>query len=251
MAIVNYSKQNEFDLTHSEQNCMGWTVVDETGNPVGKVTEIQINTETQMVSGILINNDKHVPANDFELVNKRVVVRGAGHNREAANNPAVTHFAANTANQNYANNPAAATNADYVNPANIRGESEVAVPVIEEQLRVGKQEVETGGARVHTNHQEVPVEQQVSLREENVVVERRPVNQPITPDTNAFQEGVIEITLQGEVPIISKEARVVEEVLVGKQVEEHVETIRETVHNTTVEVEQIDPDEARRRAVNR
>ena len=39
MAILRYSDQNEFDLTHSEQDCRGWTVVDQAGNELGTVSE--------------------------------------------------------------------------------------------------------------------------------------------------------------------------------------------------------------------
>ena len=42
-----------------------------------------------------------------------------------------------------------------------------------------------------------------------------------------------------EVPVVSKEARVVEEVSLDKEITERQETIRDTVRNTEVDVEQI------------
>ncbi len=45
---------------------------------------------------------------------------------------------------------------------------EIAVPIVEEQLRVGKRQEETGGVRVNTRMGEVPVEEQVTLRDETV-----------------------------------------------------------------------------------
>jgi uncharacterized protein (TIGR02271 family) len=117
---------------------------------------------------------------------------------------------------------------------------EIAVPIVEEQLRVGKREVETGGVRVNTRVEEVPVEQQVTLRDEEVRVERRAVNQPVSPnDMNAFQEGTIEIRETDEEAIVAKEARVVEEVVIRKEAEEHVETVRDTVRRTDVDVQQV------------
>ena len=47
------------------------------------------------------------------------------------------------------------------------------IPVVEEQLRVGKREVARGGARVRSYMVETPVNEQVRLREEHVSVERR------------------------------------------------------------------------------
>ncbi len=54
---------------------------------------------------------------------------------------------------------------------------EQRIPIVEEELRVGKREVTRGGARVRSYVRETPVEEQVTLREEHVSVERRPVQQ--------------------------------------------------------------------------
>ena len=93
--------------------------------------------------------------------------------------------------------------------------------------------------RVRTRVIEKPVEEQVRLREERVRVERRPVNRPVTEaDLAAFREGTIEITERAEVPVVDKQARVVEEVAVGKEVGERTETVRDTVRRTEVEVDE-------------
>ena len=55
----------------------------------------------------------------------------------------------------------------------------------------------------------------------------------------AFHEGTIEVTETSEVPVISKEARVVEEVVVGKTAANRTETARDTVRRTNVDVELI------------
>jgi uncharacterized protein (TIGR02271 family) len=113
-----------------------------------------------------------------------------------------------------------------------------ALPVIEEQLQVGKREVTTGGVRLHSRIIERPVEEHLRLREEHVHVERNPVNRAASPaDLENFQEGVIELREQAEVPVVSKEARVVEEVSLTKEVEEREEVVKDTLRNTDVEVE--------------
>jgi len=110
--------------------------------------------------------------------------------------------------------------------------------VVEEDLKVGKRAVETGGVRVTSNIREVPVEEEVRLRQEHVEVERRPVDRPATTaDLNAFQEGTIEVRETHEEAVVNKEARVVEEVRVRKNVEEHTEKVQDTVRRTEVEVE--------------
>jgi uncharacterized protein (TIGR02271 family) len=114
------------------------------------------------------------------------------------------------------------------------------IEVVEEDLQIGKRAVETGGVRINTFVREVPIEEEVRLREERVHVERRPVDRPATAaDLESFREQSFEIRETQEKAVISKEARVVEEVHISKDVEEHAETIRDTVRRTEVEVEQL------------
>jgi uncharacterized protein (TIGR02271 family) len=113
----------------------------------------------------------------------------------------------------------------------------VAVPVLEEELKVGKRLVEQGRVQIYSHVVERPVSEQVTLREEHVVVERRPVDRPVTDaDMGAFKEGSMELTEYAEEAVVQKEARVVEEVVVGREVTEHTEVVRDTVRRTDVEV---------------
>ena len=54
------------------------------------------------------------------------------------------------------------------------------------------------------------------------------------------------MTEHAEIPMVDKEARVVEEVNIGMDVEEHDKTIRDTVRKTDVDVEKLSEDELRR-----
>jgi uncharacterized protein (TIGR02271 family) len=123
---------------------------------------------------------------------------------------------------------------------------EVAIPVVEEELRVGKREVERGGVRVQKRVTETPVEEEVTLREEHVNVERRPADYTFHgSEVEAFQESVVEIREAYEEMIVNKKARVVEEIVIGKDVEERTETVHETLRRTDVEVEPLEPGRAR------
>jgi hypothetical protein len=87
-----------------------------------------------------------------------------------------------------------------------------------------------------------PVEETVHLRQERVTVERHPVDRSATEaDFAAFKEGTIEITESQEEPVVSKRARVVEEVVVSKEVEERTQTVSDAARRTEVEVEPIAP----------
>ncbi len=121
----------------------------------------------------------------------------------------------------------------------------VTVPIVEEQLTVGKRAVEGGGARVHTRIVETPVTESVTLREEHVTVDRHAVNRAATSAdlNNAFQETNIELRERSEVPVIAKEARIVEEVTIGKTASERTETVSDTVRRTDVDVEELDRED--------
>lgn len=117
------------------------------------------------------------------------------------------------------------------------GKDEV-IPIVEEQVRVGKRVVGGGTVRVRSYVVERPVEEQVTLREERIEVERHPVDRAAgTLPEDAFRERTIEVSATSEEAVVSKEARVVEEVGVRKEATERTETVRDTVRRTEVEVE--------------
>jgi len=126
-------------------------------------------------------------------------------------------------------------------------EGEAVLPVIEEELKVGKRQVQRGGVRVHTSVEETPVEEQVTLHRERVNVERRPVDRPVAnADMAAFKEQSFELTETDEEAVVSKQARVIEEVVLNKQAEDHTETVRDTVRRQDVHVH----EQGNERAVN-
>jgi uncharacterized protein (TIGR02271 family) len=115
---------------------------------------------------------------------------------------------------------------------------EEVIPVVQEELRVGKREVGRGGMRVRSYMVERPAQAQVQLHQERVEVERRPVDRPAEAATgDAFRERTIELAATEEEPVIAKEARVVEEVALRKEAGERTEAVQDTVRGTEVEVE--------------
>jgi uncharacterized protein (TIGR02271 family) len=113
-----------------------------------------------------------------------------------------------------------------------------AIPVIEEELKVGKRAVQRGGVRIYQRVVETPVNESVDLREEHVSVQRRATDKMVDPaDIAAFQENTFEVREEAEEAVVEKSARQVEEVLVEKEVTRRKETITDTVRHTEVEVE--------------
>jgi uncharacterized protein (TIGR02271 family) len=113
------------------------------------------------------------------------------------------------------------------------------IQLAEESLAVGKRVVNRGGTRIRRYVVETPVEESVSLHSEKVTLDRRPVTDD-RPVTDAdFTDKTIEMTESTEEAVVSKTARVVEEVALRKEATDRVETVRDTVRKEEVEIEQI------------
>ena len=90
--------------------------------------------------------------------------------------------------------------------------------MIEEELEIGKAQT-TGGKRLKTSVSEQEVQEKVTLLEESVEAKRNPVDRVLKPEEadKAFQERTIELTETREKPVVSKQAHVVEEVVLTKR----------------------------------
>ena len=126
--------------------------------------------------------------------------------------------------------------------ATLATDRDTAIPIVEERLVVGKREVDRGGVRVRSYVVETPVSEQVNLREENVDVQRRAVDRPLTDGDDAFRERTIEMTETGEEAVVGKQAVVTEEISLRKDVGQRTEEVRDTVRHTEVKVERTDGD---------
>lgn len=116
-------------------------------------------------------------------------------------------------------------------------EAEERIPVVKEELEVGKRQTEQRH-RIRAYTVERPVEEDVTLRDERVVVERRPISGEGAADEQALKPREVEIIERHEEPVVAKKARATEEVVVRKDVQERTETVRDKVRETKVEVDQ-------------
>ena len=109
----------------------------------------------------------------------------------------------------------------------------------EERLAVGKRLLNRGGTRIRRYVVETPVEETVTLRDEKVVLERKPVTGGRPVAEGSFTDKTIEMTESTEEAVISKTAHVYEEVGLRKEAIDRTETIHDTVRKEEAEVERI------------
>jgi stress response protein YsnF len=114
--------------------------------------------------------------------------------------------------------------------------AEQVVAIGEEVLSVGTRMVPGKTTRVRRVVVESPVQQDVTLHTETVIVERRRPQSSVGQDV--LTEVMIEMTDSNEVPVVSKSVHLVEEVLLRKEVSARTETIRDTVKRDKLEIEE-------------
>jgi len=112
----------------------------------------------------------------------------------------------------------------------------------EEQLQVGKEQVEAGLTRVRRFVTERPVTANVTLHEEHAEVVRRAVTDPKYVGEIDWADSVIETIETAEHALVSKTARIVEEVSLKKVGTDHVETITDKIRRQQVEIERLGAD---------
>jgi len=115
-------------------------------------------------------------------------------------------------------------------------DEEQIIAIGEEVLNVGTRMVSGKTTRVRRVVVESPVQQDVTLHNETVVLERR--RPLVSTGQDVLTEVTIEMSDASEVPVVSKAVHLVEEVLLRKEVTSRIETIRETVKRDKLEIDQ-------------
>jgi stress response protein YsnF len=116
------------------------------------------------------------------------------------------------------------------------GNHEQVVAVGEERLNVATHTVQGETTRIRRRVVTQPAEQQVTLVDEKVVVERRSPTRA-NPKPDVLTETVIEMSDSRQVPTVWKSLHVAEEVVLRKQVSQRTERVHETLRRDVVDVE--------------
>ena len=114
---------------------------------------------------------------------------------------------------------------------------EGTIQLAEETLRVGKRDVNHGRVRLRSYVVEKPVNESINLHSERVDVARHAVDRPLAAGENLFTDRTLTAEEHDEEAVVSKEARVYEEVSLGKTAQDRTQEIHDTVRRTEVEVD--------------
>jgi uncharacterized protein (TIGR02271 family) len=139
--------------------------------------------------------------------------------------------------------PEGGTQEPHQHPVTPQGE--ISVSRHEEELQVGKRDVEYGRVRLRKWVETTPVTEEVELHRETAFVERQPVDRPASGA--AIGEEEVEMPLHREEPVVSKETVEREQITVHPEEEIEEETVHGEVRREHVEVDDDSEDTEERR----
>lgn len=209
------SELDDYDLANEKQDVRGRTLITSDGRRLGVIEKMLVDRDRERVAALVLDDGHAIPIEDVEIRDREVMVRGAADGKAPAG-PAADQETAEG--------------------------DELRVPLVEEELTVGKRAVESGHILVRSRVVEAPVSEQVRLRQERISVQERAVDQPVENAEALLREQEVEFTATSEEPVVAKRAKVKGEVVVRKDVDERTETIKGKVRHTEVDVEPPDDD---------
>lgn len=226
----------------------GWDVIGADGDKIGDVAAIQPHY-ISVEKGFLFKTDLFVPTSAITSVEDEKVylnvTKDQIENQDWDREPEMTDHHREVAGYNEQRRTA-----DRDSGTDREVGDRMHIPLSEEHLDVTKRDVERGSVHIHKDVIEGEETANVTLREEEVRVERHDVAAGHTsgqvPD-DAFQEQDIDIPLRGEEAEVRKTARVREEVDISKSAQEHDEQVRGTVRREELHVDKDDSLEVDRK----
>lgn len=239
---------------------IGYHVEDTTGSSVGKIHNLWTDEMGQPVflgvkTGWLFGKNHVVPVATAEVNDTRKVVRLPFTEDQIKNAPTFdetaeiadydqdrifTYYGVERPGAAAASTSSSVRQEQMVDTPSSRADvaEQRTVQLKEEQVKIGKREVEAGGIRLHKIVRIETVNQPIELKREEIVIERVPADRASTTGETRFEEEDIFIPLRREEPVVQKEARVREQVRVGKKTEVEQQQITEQVRKEDLQVDQ-------------
>lgn len=256
--------------SHDPAQIFGYDVNDTSGNKIGKVDNVWVDDSTNELefvgvkTGWLMGKTHVIPVANAQITAGAVQVpfgedqikkapsfsgdseltpeqedeiygyygQGRSTNESPSGLPADTGTGFGSRNTDTSSTDYAAANAGGTDSAN----DDRSMTLHQEDLDVGKRQVEAGRVRlrkvVHTEHQEVPVE----LRREEVQIERVPATGSAEGES-AFQEQEIEVPVTREEAVVGTKSRATEQVRVNKTTSTETENVGGDVRREDVQTD--------------
>ena len=132
-------------------------------------------------------------------------------------------------------------NLNFMSESNTDAEGRIVIPVVQENVVVGKRVIETGKVRILKTVTEQQETIDIPLVQEDIQVERVPLNQyvDVLPPAVRYEGDVTIIAVVKEVLVVEKRLLLVEEVRVTKNKVQTNETQEVSLRTEDIQVERI------------
>jgi uncharacterized protein (TIGR02271 family) len=246
--VVPLNQLSGYKVADGEPDIRGWDVVAGDGSRLGKVDDLLVDTQANKVRYVDVDSgDRHVtvPIGYARLEESRhqVLVDGLGSEQMQAlpsyTRGAITRDYEEQVGRACNVTTAAATPDFYEHDAFRGGDREMRLTLNEEQLAVGKRQVEAGEVGVHKTVETEHVHENVQVRHEEVDIERRPIRDPLAAGAGQIieTEDEIRIPLHAEEVVVEKRVVPTEELVVRKRQVVETEGVDTTLRRETAEVD--------------
>ncbi len=247
--VVPLNSLDGWKVADGEPDIRGWEVVASDGQRVGKVDELLVDTTANKVRYVdvdLTDDNRHVtiPVGYARLDrdDNRVMVDNLGTEQLRAlpayeHGPVTRDYEEQVARAVRTDYTADTADTDYYDRDDFR-EDHARITLSEEELTVGKRNVEAGEVDIHKRVETEQVHRDVELHREDVEIERRPIREGMYADGQPqITEDEIRIPLHAEEAVVEKRVVPKEELVVKmRDVVEH-EDVEATLRKERVEID--------------
>ena len=242
-------------VAHRHERIIGYQVQDSTGANVGKVQNLWTDENGTPIflgvkTGWIFGKNHVVPVHTAEINAARRLLKLPFTEEQIRNAPSfdetaeiedydqdrVFTYYGVSRHGGVPQAPQSVREEHMETPPPARTADDRTIQLKEEEVNIGKREVEAGGIRLHKVIRTEVVNQPVELKREEIVVERVPASENV-PANSGFEEEDIFIPLRREEAVVQKEARVTEEVRVGKKTEVERQQVTEQVRKEDLKVD--------------
>ena len=203
----------------------GWDVIDRVGEKIGDASDVQ-SDYIVVTKGLIFLKDLFIPLDAVDRVdtNDHAVIlnvqKGEIDEDRWSQAPAAGSHASTSGSRDRS-----FADGDY--------DDDTVLTVGEERIRAEKTRQKTGEVAVGKRVIEQQAEMDVPVTRDEVNVTRRRVDRPATGD-EAFTEGEVRVPITSEEVSVTKEPRVVEEIVVSKRPVTETKRVSDTVRREEV-----------------
>jgi uncharacterized protein (TIGR02271 family) len=194
----------------------GWDVIDRLGEKIGDVNQVQSDFLV-LTKGLIFMKDLYVPLDAIEKVDA------------AEQTVTLNVHKADIDETRWAQAPDASDRGEFAEGSS---DDDTVLTLKEENLRADKTRKQTGEVAVGKRVVEQQADMDVDVTHEEVEVTRRRVDRPANAnDTFTEDEATIRVPVTAEEISVTKEPRVVEEIVVSKRPVTETQRVSETVRH--------------------